>query len=178
MYSRPAVAYTRIMMLGMSLQTFTVVHVLISLIAIASGFVMVFGLLAGKRLDGLTALFLTTTVLTSVTALMFPFEHVTPGIKLAVISLVVLAVAIAARYAFHLAGAWRSIYSIGATLALYLNVFVLVAQLFEKVPALHELAPTGSEPPFLVAQLVVLAAFLALGILATVRFKRVAAQAA
>ncbi len=178
MYSRARDAYTRSMMIGMSLSTFTVVHVLISLIAIASGFVVVFGLLAGKRLDGLTTLFLTTTVLTSVTALMFPFEHVTPGIKLAVISLVVLAVAIAARYAFHLSGAWRSIYSIGATLALYLNVFVLVAQLFEKVPALHELAPTGSEPLFLVAQLVVLAAFLALGVLATVRFRRVAAHAA
>ncbi len=109
---------------------------------------------------------------------MFPFEHVTPGIKVGVISLVILAVAIAARYAFHLTGAWRSIYSVGATLALYLNVFVLVVQLFEKVPALHELAPTGSEPPFLVAQLVVLAAFLALGVLATVRFKRVSAHAA
>jgi len=99
-------------------------------------------------------------------------------VKLGVISLVVLAVAIAARYAFHLAGTWRSIYSVSATLALYLNVFVLVVQLFEKVPALHELAPTSSEPPFLVAQLVVLAAFLALGVLATVRFRRVAAHAA
>jgi hypothetical protein len=165
------------MMLGMSLGTFTFVHVLISLVGIASGLVVLFGLLAGKRLDGWTALFLTTTVLTSVTALMFPFEHVTPGIKVGIISLVILAVAIAARYAFHLAGVWRSIYAVGATLALYLNVFVLVAQLFEKVPALHELAPTGSEAPFLVAQLVVLAAFLALGTLATIRFRRVAAHA-
>ncbi len=165
------------MMLGMSLGTFTFVHVLISLVAIASGLVVLFGLLAGKRLDGWTALFLTTTVLTNVTGFMFPFEHVTPGIKVGIISLVILAVAIAARYAFHLAGAWRSIYTVGATLALYLNVFVLVVQLFEKVPALHELAPTGSEAPFLVAQLVVLAAFLALGTLATIRFRRVAAHA-
>ncbi len=165
------------MMLGMSLGTFTFVHVLISLVGIASGLVVLFGLLAGKRLDGWTALFLTTTVLTSVTGFMFPFEHVTPGIKVGIISLVILAVAIAARYAFHLAGAWRSIYTVGATLALYLNVFVLVVQLFEKVPALHELAPTGSEAPFLVAQLVVLAAFLALGTLATIRFRRVAAHA-
>jgi hypothetical protein len=165
------------MMLGMSLGTFTFVHVLISLVGIASGLVVLFGLLAGKRLDSWTALFLTTTVLTSVTGFMFPFEHVTPGIKVGIISLVILAVAIAARYAFHLAGVWRSIYAVGATLALYLNVFVLVAQLFEKVPALHELAPTGSEAPFLVAQLVVLAAFLALGTLATIRFRRVAAHA-
>ena len=165
------------MTLGMSLGTFTFVHVLISLVGIASGLVVMFGLLAGKRLDGWTALFLTTTVLTSVTGFMFPFEHATPGIKVGVISLVILAVAIAARYAFHLAGAWRSIYTVGATIALYFNVLVLVVQLFEKVPALHELAPTGSEAPFLVAQLVVLAAFLALGTLATIRFRRVAAHA-
>jgi len=166
------------MMLGMSLATFTLVHVWISLVAIASGFVVVFGLLAGKKLDSWTALFLTTTVLTSVTGFMFPFEHVTPGIKVGVISLVVLAIAIAARYAFHLAGAWRSIYTIGTTLALYLNVFVLVVQLFEKTPALKELAPTQSEPPFLFTQLVVLAGFLTLGTFATIRFRRAAAQAA
>jgi hypothetical protein len=158
------------MMLGMSLATFTFVHVLISVIAIVSGFVVVFGLMSGKRLDNWTALFLATTVLTSVTAFMFPNEHVTPGIKVGIISLVVLAAAIAARYAFHMTGAWRSIYTIGGTLALYFNVFVLVVQLFEKVPALHELAPTGSESPFLVAQFVVLVGFLVLGTLATKRF--------
>ena len=162
------------MMLGMSLATFTVVHVLISLIAIASGFVVIFGLVGGKRL-GLTGTFLTTTVLTSVTAFMFPFEKVTPGIKLGIISMVVLAITIAALYAFHLAGAWRSTYAVGATMALYLNCFVLIAQLFEKVPALHELAPTGSEPPFLVAQLVLLAGFIALGTFATKGFRHQAA---
>ena len=165
------------MTLGMSLETFTIVHVVISLIGILSGFVVVFGLVGGKPLDGWTALFLSTTVLTSVTGFMFPFEKVTPGIKVGIISLVVLAIAIAARYAFHLAGAWRVIYAVGAILALYLNVFVLVAQSFEKVPALHALAPTGSEPAFFVVQLVVLAAFLALGSLATIRFRRAAVHA-
>ena len=162
------------MMLGMSLATFTLVHVLISLVAIGSGFVVVFGLLAGKRLDSWTALFLTTTVLTSVSGFGFPFERLLPSHKLAIISLVVLAIAIAARYAFHLGGAWRSIYAVGATLALYFNFFVLIVQSFEKVPALHALAPTGSEPAFLAAQLVALAAFLALGTLATIRFRHAA----
>ena len=166
------------MTLGLSLETFTLVHVVISLIGILWGFVVVFGLLGGKQLDGWTALFLTTTVLTSVTGFMFPFEKVTPGIVLGIISLVVLAIAIAARYGFHLAGAWRSVYAILATVGLYLNCFVLVAQSFEKVPALHTLAPTGSEPPFLFTQLVVLAGFLALGTFATIRFRRVAAHAA
>jgi hypothetical protein len=162
------------MMLGMSLETFTVVHVIISLIAILSGFVVVFGMLGGKPLNGLTGLFLTTTVLTSVTGFMFPFEKVTHGIILGIISMVVLAIAIAARYAFHMTGGWRSVYASLATGALYLNCFALVAQSFEKVPALHALAPTGSEPPFLVAELVVLAGFVVLGTLATKRFRRAA----
>lgn len=166
------------MMLGMSLATFTVVHVLISLVGILSGFVVIFGLLAGKRLDSWTALFLTTTVLTSLTGFGFPFEHLLPSHIVGIISLVVLAIAIAARYAFHLGGAWRSIYVIGSTLALYLNVFVLVVQSFLKVPALHALAPMGNEPPFLIAQLVVMAAFLALGTLATKRFRHAALGAA
>jgi hypothetical protein len=161
----------RIMMLGMSLATFTLVHVLISVVGILSGLVVVLGLAGGKRLDGWTGLFLATTVLTSLTGFMFPFEKVTPGIKLGVISVIVLAITIAALYAFHLAGTWRTIYAVGATLALYLNCFVLVAQLFEKVPALHELAPTGSEPPFFAAQFLVLAAFLVLGTFATKGFR-------
>jgi hypothetical protein len=165
------------MTLGLSLETFTIVHVVISLIGILSGFVVVFGLAGGKRFDGMAALFLTATVLTSVTGFMFPFEKITPGIKLGIISLVVLAIAIAALYAFHLAGPWRTIYAVGATLALYLNVFVLVAQAFEKVPALHALAPTGSEPAFLIAQLAVLVAFLVLGTFATIRFRQVVESA-
>src|SRR3984957_21217348 len=165
------------MILGMSTATYTFLHVLISLIGIGSGLVVVYGFLTGRRFDRITALFLVTTVLTSVTGFGFPFEHLLPSHKVGIVSLVVLAVAIAARYAFHLAGAWRSIYSVGATLALYLNVFVLVVQAFLKVPALHELAPTGTEPAFLVAQLVVLAAFLALGTMATIRFRHAAAHA-
>jgi len=129
-----------------------------------------FGFITGKRLDNLTAVFLTTTVLTSVTGFGFPFNHLLPSHKLGIISLVVLAIAIPARYVFHLAGSWRWIYVVGASTALYLNVFVLVAQLFMKVPALKALAPTQSEPPFLVAQLLVLLIFVGLTILAAKRF--------
>jgi len=110
-------------------------------------------------------------VLTSVTGLFFPFNGVTPGIVLAIISLVLLAIAIVARYARHLSGAWRWIYVVTAMISLYLNVFVLVAQLFQKVAALKELAPTQSEPPFAVTQLVVLTIFVLLTILAAIRFR-------
>ena len=152
------------------LTPFTFVHVLLSLIGIFSGFVVVFGLLAAKRLDGWTMVFLASTVLTSVTGFGFPFEHLLPSHIVGVISLLILAVAIAARYVFHLTGAWRWIYVVGAGMALYLNVFVLVAQAFLKVPALKALAPTQKEPPFLIAQLVVLLIFAGLIILATKRF--------
>jgi hypothetical protein len=166
------------MTLGMSLETFTLVHVLISLVGILSGFVVIIGMLGGKPLGSWTALFLTTTVLTSVTGFGFPFDHLLPSHKVGIISLVVLAIAIAARYAFHLDGAWRTIYAVGATLALYLNTFVLVVQCFEKVSALKALAPTQSEPPFLIAQLVVLALFIALGTFATIKFRRAAVRVA
>jgi hypothetical protein len=159
------------MILGMTISTFTLVHVLISLVGIGSGILVVYGLLAGKRFDGATAIFLLTTALTSVTGFLFPFERLLPSHVLGVISLVVLAVAIFARYARHMGGAWRRIYVVCAVLALYLNVFVLVAQAFMKVPALHALAPTQKEPPFLVAQLVVMAIFILLGILAVKNFR-------
>ena len=166
------------MILGMSTETYTLIHVVISLVGIGSGFIVVFGLLAGKRLDGWTALFLASTVLTSVTGFGFPFHHLPsgkvellPSHKVGIISLVVLAVALLARYGRHLAGAWRWIYVICAAMALYLNVFVLVVQAFEKVQALKALAPTQSEPPFLVAQLVVLALFVVLTIFAVKRFR-------
>src|ERR1700693_4873490 len=129
------------MMLGMSLSTFTLVHVLISLVGIASGLVVLYGLLSAKRLDGWTSLFLITTVLTSVTGFGFPFEHLLPSHKIGIISLAVLAIAIVARYVQHLAGSWRRIYVISAMIALYLNTFVLVFQGFLKAPALHALAP-------------------------------------
>src|SRR5438270_12757556 len=138
----------RTMILGMTTATYTLIHVLISLVGIASGLVVVFGLLGGKRLDGWTALFLATTVATSVTGFGFPFDHLLPSHKVGILSLVLLTVAILARHAFHLAGAWRWIYVVSAAVALYLNVFVLVVQAFEKVPALKAMAPTQSEPPF------------------------------
>jgi hypothetical protein len=153
------------------MSTLTLVHVVISLIGIFSGFVVVLGLLSSKRLDGWTALFLVTTVLTSVTGFLFPIHGLTPGLVLGVISLVMLAVAILARYALHLAGAWRKIYVITAVISLYLNVFVLIAQAFMKVPALKALAPTGSEPPFLISQVVVMALFIVLTIFAAIKFR-------
>ena len=158
------------MMLGMSLSTFTTVHVLISLLGIGSGFAVLLGLFSAKRVNGLTALFLLTTVLTSVTGFGFPFTHLLPSHKVAIISLVVLAIAILARYSFHMVGKWRWIYVVTAMIALYLNVFVLVFQSFEKVPALKAMAPTQSEPPFLVAQLAVMAIFIVLTIFAVKKF--------
>jgi hypothetical protein len=159
------------MILGMSPSTFTLVHVLISLVGIGSGLLVVYGMLHGKRFDGATMIFLITTVLTSVTGFLFPFEHLLPSHIFGFISLPVLALAIFARYARHLAGAWRSTYVVSSVLALYLNVFVLVAQIFMKVPAAHALAPTGKEPPFLVVQLIVMAIFIVLGIFAVKGFR-------
>ena len=154
-----------------NLSPFTKLHVVISLIGIMSGLVVMFGLLAGRRLNGWTALFLVSTLLTSVTGFFFPFHCVTPAIVVGIISLVLLAVAMVARYARHLGGSWRWIYVLAAMISLYLNVFVLVVQLFQKVPALKALAPTQSEPPFAVTQLVVLALFVALTITAAIRFR-------
>jgi hypothetical protein len=157
--------------MGFNLETYTLVHVALSLIGIASGLLVVMGLLVGKPLDGLTTLFLTTTVATSVTGYGFPATHLLPSHVVGAISLVVLAFAIYARYSRKLAGRWRTTYIACAVAALYLNVFVLVVQLFLKVPSLHALAPTQSEPPFGIAQLVVLAAFILLGALAVRRSK-------
>jgi hypothetical protein len=157
------------MIFGMT--TFTLVHVVLSLIGIFAGLIVIFGLLAAKRLDGWTALFLSSTVLTSVTGFLFPVHRFLPSHAVGILSLVVLAVAILARYTFHLAGAWRRTYVVTAMIALYLNVFVLVVQGFLKVPALKAMAPTQSEPPFKVAQLVVLALFVVLTILASIKFR-------
>jgi len=158
------------MILGMSTATYTFLHVLISLIGIGSGLIVMYGLLTGKRMDLLTAVFLATTVLTSVTGFGFPFDHLLPSHKVGILSLIILAVAIPARYLFHLAGWWRWIYVVGAALALYFNVFVLVVQAFLKIPALKALAPTQTEPAFVVAQLLVLLVFATLAIFATIRF--------
>jgi hypothetical protein len=159
------------MILGMTTSTFTLLHVLISLAGIGSGFIVVYGLLTGKRLDGWTAIFLATTVLTSLTGFLFPVEHLLPSHVVGIISLLVLAIAILARYALHLAGAWRWVYVVCSVLALYLNSFVAVVQSFLKVPALKALAPTQKEPPFLVAQLIVMALFIVLGIFAVKKFQ-------
>src|SRR6266850_2911980 len=159
------------MILGMSIVTFTIVHTVISLIGIVSGVIVMYGLLSGKQLDKWTGLFLLTTVLTSVSGFLFPFDHLSPAHKVGIISLVVLTVALLARYSFHLAGGWRRTYVLTGVMALYLNVFVLVVQSFLKVPALHALAPTQQEPPFLVAQLIVLAVFIWLAIAAVKRFR-------
>src|SRR6478752_6845065 len=140
----------------MILEAYTILHVLISLLAILAGLVVVCGMLTARRLDGWTKFFLTTTVATSVTGFFFPFHGFTPAIGVGIISLILLAVAIVARYPRHLTGTWRWLYVISATLALYLNVFVLIAQSFQKVPALRAMAPTQTEPPFLLAQLLAL----------------------
>ena len=158
------------MILGMSTSTFTLVHVVLSLVGIFAGLVVVFGMFGSKKLDGWTALFLATTVLTSVTGFFFPFDKILPSHIVGIISLVVLAFAILALYALHLAGPWRWIYVVSAMLALYLNVFVGVVQAFQKVPLLASLAPTQSEPPFLIAQAVVLVIFVVLGIAAVRSF--------
>ena len=160
------------MTLGLSLSAFTTLHVVISLIGIASGFVVLYGMLGSQRLPGWTALFLATTILTSVTGFMFPINGVTPGLVVGAISLVLLGLALLGLYVFRLAGPWRWVYVFTALAALYFNVFVGVVQAFRRVPVLRTLAPQQTEPPFLIAQLVVLAVFVALTIVATRRFAR------
>jgi len=161
------------MILGMT--TFTFAHVVLSLIGILSGFGVLYGLLMANRMVGWTSIFLVTTVATSVTGFGFPFHGFTPAIGVGILSLVALVPAIAARYAFHLRGIWRLIYVVGSVAALYFNVFVLVAQAFAKIAALHMLAPSGSEPPFAIAQGVVLVLFIVAGILSARRFHPLAA---
>jgi hypothetical protein len=159
------------MIWGMTTSTFTLVHVWLSLIGIGAGLVVMFGLLAGKMLGGWIALFLITTAATSVTGFAFPFDHLLPSHKVGVVSLAVLALAVIARYGLHLAGPWRRVYAVCAGLALYLNVFVAVVQAFEKVPFLNALAPTQTEPAFVVTQVVVLALFALLAIGAARKFR-------
>jgi hypothetical protein len=159
------------MIAGMNL--FTLVHVLLSLVGIFAGFVVVFGLLTSKPLNNWTAVFLAATALTSVTGFFFPIHGLTPGLVIGVLSLIALAIAIFARYQRQLEGGWRRSYVISSMIVLYFNTFILVVQLYEKVPALKALAPTKSEAPFKITQLTVLVLFIALTILATVRFRDV-----
>jgi hypothetical protein len=159
------------MILGLSIAAFTYLHVAISLIGIAAGLTAIVGMIGGRRLPAVTALFLIATALTSITGFLFPFKGITPGIVIGILSIVVLATAGGALYAGHLTGMWRGVYVISAALALYFNVFVLIVQSFEKVPALKALAPTQSEAPFKVAQLVTLLLFVVLTIAAFRRFR-------
>ncbi len=148
------------------MNAFTLFHVLLSLVGIGSGLVAVFGLAASKRVDSWTLVFLATAVATSLTGFVFPFHKLLPSHVIGVLSLVPLSIAILARYNRHLAGAWSGIYAVSATFALYLNVFVLVAQLFQKVPALRAIAPSQSGAPFISAQVVIMTLFIVLGIFA------------
>jgi hypothetical protein len=159
------------MILGMSVPEFTLLHVIITLIAICSGLIVVGGMFASHRLPGTSALFLFTAVLTSVTGFLFPIHGFTPALGVGIVSCVILLVALFGYYGKHLIGAWRWIYVVTAIAALYLNVFVLVVQSFVKVAALNALAPTQSEPPFAIAQLAVLAIFIVIGLIAAVKFR-------
>jgi hypothetical protein len=154
----------------MILQIYTIIHTLISMVAIFTGLVVLFGLLGGKRLDGWTKWFLITAVATIITGFFFPFHGFTPAIGLGIISLPFLALTIFARYSKHLAGPWRGIYVIGAAICLYFNLFVAVVQAFEKIPALRAMAPAQTEPPFKLTQLIVLLVSVLLAIVAAIRF--------
>jgi len=160
----------------MILEVFTLFHVALSLVGIVSGFALTFALLASK--DRWAATFLTTTVATSVTGFFFPVHHFMPSHGVGIVSLIVLGFAISARYQHHLAGSWRKTYAVASVTGLYLNFFVLIAQLFQKVPALKEMAPTGSEPPFLFAQLAALLLFATLAVLGAVKFRNQAPRSA
>ena len=158
------------MILGMSVASLTLFHVILSVVGIISGFIVIFGMLGGKRLPGWTALFLITTVATSVTGFLFPSNGLDPAQIVGIVSLLVLATALLARYNYHLIGKSRWIYVVAAVLAQWLNTFVAVVQSFQKIPFARALAPTQKEPPFLIAQLAVMTLMIALAVLAIRRF--------
>jgi len=161
------------MIVGMSVGAFTLLHVIITLVAIGSGLIVVGGMFASHKLPGTTAIFLFTTALTSVTGFLFPIHGFTPALGVGILACLILLVALFALYKEHLAGAWRWVYVIAAIASLYLNVFVLVAQSFMKVLALNVLAPTQSEPPFAITQAAVLAIFILIALIAVVKFRPV-----
>ncbi len=167
------------MTLGLSLSTFTMLHVVISLIAIGSGIIVMFGMLGASRLPGLTAVFLLFTILTSVTGFGFPFQQLLPSHMIGILSLVLLLVACVALYGMKLAGIWRPVYVVTALASLYLNVFVLIIQSFLKVPALHEIAPGNPPmgPAFAAVQGLVLVFFVVVIVGAWRRFKPAASFA-
>jgi hypothetical protein len=141
-------------------------HVVISLVAILSGLVVLWGLLRARVSGSTTLVFLVTTAATSISGFFFHRDHLLPSQIVGVVALVVMLPTLLAIYAFRLRGVWRPVYVIGAIVSLWFNVFVLIAQAFLKVPTLHELAPTGSEPPFAIAQGIVFVIFIALAVLA------------
>ncbi len=163
------------MILGMSVGAFTLLHVIITLVAIGSGLIVVGGMFASHRLPGTTALFLFTTVLTSVTGFLFPIHGFTPALGVGILACAIMAVAVFALYKEHLVGAWRWIYVITAIVSLYLNVVVLVVQSFMKVSALNALTPTQSEPLFAITQAAVLVIFILIALIAVVKFRPVTA---
>jgi hypothetical protein len=164
------------MILGMSVGAFTILHVIITLVAIGSGLIVVGGMFASNSLPVTTAFFLFTTALTSLTGFLFPIHGFTPALGVGIVACVILAVALFAFYKEHLGGAWRWIYVITAVVSLYLNVFVLVVQSFVKVSALNALAPTQTEPLFAITQAAVLAIFILITLLAVIRFRSPKAQ--
>lgn len=166
------------MVIGLSVGAFTTLHVIISLVGLAAGVIAVAAMLADKRPGPWSAVFLGATVLTSATGFLFHSAKIGPPHVVGALSLIVLALACAALYGFRLKGAWRPVYVVTALLALYFNAFVAVVQAFDKITALKALAPTGSEPPFLIAQLVVLVVFLTLGFITARRFHPMLAQPA
>ena len=166
------------MILGMSITTFITVHVILSLIGIVAGLVVVFGMIQGKHSEVWAAAFLATTILTSLTGFPIPPFGLDPPRIVGILSLALLAAAVAALYMFHLAGHWRWIYVTASTAALYLNCFVGVVQTFQKVSFVTALAPTQSEPPFAIAQLAVLGILIALGVLAARNFHPMLRQSA
>ena len=158
------------MTFGMSIENFTVLHVVISMIAIFAGFIVVGAMFAGANLGGWTAFFLVMTILTSLTGFMFPFKTVTPAIITGIVATPILLVAAWALYQHKLAGRWRVVYVVSAIISQYLNMFVFIVQSFQKVSFLQPYAPTGSEPPFAIAQIATLLAFIILGWVAARRF--------
>ena len=158
--------------------TFTQIHVVLSLIGIVAGLVALFGMFKNNALNGWTLIFIITTVATTLTGFLFPFKGFTPAIGTGIVSSLVLAVTILARYAFNMLGAWRWIYVVTAVVSLYLNCFVLVVQGFLKVPALNALAPQGTEPAFVLTQGLVLVLFVIAGFLAVRRFHPVSGTVA
>jgi len=171
------------MIIGMSLHAFTVLHVIITLIAIATGFVVMLGMVGSHRLAAFTAIFWLTTLLTSVTGFMFPINGFTPALGVGAFAMIILAIGLVALYVKHLAGSWRWIYTVTAVISLYLNFFVLITQSFQKLAFINPLAPQVGPPftgatstEFSVAQAVALLFFIVMGIVTAIKFRPGTAQ--